>query len=76
MLLCMALSFAVLLGELMYESHMGELTVWIVFPGHAKERPSATERVRGIFLRVREHFLRVRALFKWILVILAHLRGG
>ena len=28
----MALSFAVLLGVLMYESYMGELTVWIVFP--------------------------------------------
>ena len=31
----MALSFAVLLGVLMYESYMGELTVWIVFPNVA-----------------------------------------
>ena len=31
-LLCMALSFTVLLGVLMYVSYMGELTVWIVFP--------------------------------------------
>ena len=31
-LLCMAISFAVLPGVLMYVSYMGELTVWIVFP--------------------------------------------
>ena len=32
MLLCMAPSFAVLPGVLMYVSYMGELTVCIVFP--------------------------------------------